>query len=399
MTNISRTRRDAVLKLVLPLSGLAVSAAALGQTTAPEESPYYIGATVGISHDSNVHRRPTGETADTIWTGGVIGGFNLRFGRQRVFADADAEVHRYNKVSGLDNKSYAVRGGLDWETIETLSGSLRYDARNNLNNFTAADGSTFLSDQQTQQFSANARYGLPSQVVFDLGYDHRTLEIASAGARNYSQDMVSAGLRWAVGGRLTLGAGVRATRGEQETQPVVDETKRRDIDLTATWVTGGFSTFNARVSATKETHSVGVNPDLSETTGALSWSYRPTGRLSFTASATRDTGKETTFSTTAGGEGGGALPVDNTRVGTTFAVDSQYELTGKISLNGNLRQRKGTLSNSQSEAVKGYGLGFTYLPARSLALRCSASRENRTVAGATAYEVTITGCTGEITLR
>lgn len=390
--------RGAALKLVASIGCLAATTSAFAQ--AQEESPYYIGISQGFTHDSNVNRsRPGAETSDVYSSTGVLGGVNLRFGRQRVFADAQAEVHRYNDVSGLNNKSYSVLGGLDWETIETLSGTLRYNARNNLNNFIAPDGSTFLSDQRTQQATASARYGLASNLSVDLGYEHRTLEIQSATGRDYTQDMVSTGLRWAVGGKLTLGAGVRVTRGEQDAVPTTDEIKRRDIDLTAIWNTGGFSTFNARLSATKETHSLGSNADLSETTGALSWSYRPTGRLSMTASATRDTGKETTFSTTAGGEGGDALPVDNTRLGTTFAVDAQYELTGKISLNGNVRQRKGTLSNSQSEAVKGYGLGLSYLPTRSLALRCSVSREDRTVASATAYEVTITGCTGEVTLR
>ncbi len=398
MKKIPSTRRDAVLKLALPLACMAPAAVFAQATPAPDESPYYIGATVGVAHDSNVNRSATGEIADTIWSYGVVGGFNLRFGRQRLFTDADAQVNRYQNVSGLNNKSYSVRGGLDWETVETLAGTLRYDARNSLNSFTTGTGSTFVSDQRTQRYSATARYGIASQLLFDLGYEHRILEVASAASRGFTEDMVSAGLRWAVGGKLTLGAGVRATQGEQETTPVVDETKRRDFDLTATYATGGFSTFNARLSATKETHSLGSAADVSETTGALSWIYRPTGKLSFTSSLIRDTGRETTFSTFGTTEGSEALPTDNTRLGTALSLDVQYALTGKISLSGNLRHRKGNLGTS-SEATKGYGLGLSYQPTRSLALRCSASQEERTVGGANAYQYTLTGCTGEITLR
>jgi hypothetical protein len=399
MNKIPRLHRGAALKLAATAGCLAASASAFAQAQAPEQSPYYIGGTLGAEHDSNVHRRATNVVADTIWTVGVVGGVNLNLGRQRLFADANAQVHRYQSVSELDNKSFAIRGGLDWETIETLSGSLRYDARDSLNSLTAPDGTTFLTDQRTQQFSATARYGVASRLTFDLGYEHRALEVKSASSRDFKQDTVSAGLRWAVGGKLTLGAGVRATQGEQETVPVADEIKRRDIDLTATWTTGGFSTFNARLSATKETHSLGSNADLSETTGALGWSYRPTGKLTINTTATRDTGRESTFSAAAGSEGGEALPVDSTRIGTAFALDATYELTGKISLNGNVRQRKGTLASSQDEVVKGYGLGLAYQPTRSLALRCGVSREERTVGGANAYEATLTGCTGELTLR
>ena len=397
MTKMPGTRRVAALKLSLPLACLAASGTAFAQARAQDESPYYIGVSQALTRDSNVRRVASNETADTIWTSGVVGGVNLHLGRQRLFADGDVQVHRYHRVSDLDNKSFAVRGGLDWETIETLTGTLRYDARDSLNAITAPDGSTILSDQRSQQFTASARYGLASQLSFDVGYDHRTLDVKSGGGRDFSQDTLSAGRRWAVGGKLTLGAGVRETRGEQEATPVTDDIRRRDIDLTATWATGGFSTFNARLSATKETHSLGTTADVSETTGSLGWSYRPTGRLSFSASATRDTGRETTF--TAASAGGEALPVDNARLGTALALEAQYELTGKISLNGNVRQRKGTLSTSQSEAVKAYGLGVSYQPTRSLALRCSASREERTVGGANAYEVALTGCTGTVTLR
>ena len=398
MNKIPRNHRGAALYVAASIGCLAVSATALAQTQEP--SPYYIGASLGYTHDSNVHRTAPGtEVADSYLSYGVLGGVNLRFGRQRVFADVDAQANRYQEVSGLNNKAYSVSTGLDWETIETFSGTLRYNTRNNLASFTTGSGPTVVSDQTTQQFAATARYGLPSQLTFDVGYDHRILEVAAGGARDFTQDTLSAGLRWAVGSKLTLGAGVRVGRGEQETTPV-DETKRRDFDLTATYATGGFSTFNARLSATKETHSLATSPDLSETTGSVSWSYRPTSKFNVNASATRDTGRESTFTPTAGGEGGASgLPADSARIGTTFALDAQYELTGKISLSGNVRQRKGTLGSSQSEALKVYGMGLSYLPTRSLALRCSVSREDRTLRGATAYEATITGCTGSVTFR
>ncbi|WOB07263.1 hypothetical protein [Piscinibacter gummiphilus] len=399
MNRTPRIDRGAIFRLAISIGCLAVVTPAGAQTTT-DASPYYIGASLGYTHDSNVNRtRPGSEVADSYLSYGVLGGVNLRFGRQRVFADVDAQVNRYQEISGLNNKSYAVTGGLDWETIETLSGTLRYIARNNLATFSTGAGGIFVSDQQSQQFAATARYGLPSQVTLDIGYDHRLLEVASASDRDFTQDTVSAGVRWAVGGKLTLGAGVRASRGEQQTVPV-DETRRRDIDLTATYATGSFSTFNARLSATKETHSLATATDISETTGALSWSYRPTGRFSFNLSATRDTGRESTFSTATAGDGStDGVAVDSTRLGTTFALDGQYELTGKISLNGNLRQRKGTLGSSGSETFRGYGVGFSYLPTRSVALRCSVGREDRSIGGTTAYEVTITGCTGELTFR
>lgn len=255
----------------------------------------------------------------------------------------------------------------------------------------------------TQQFSATARYGLASYLSLDGGYEHRKLTYKNPvlSNRNYSQDAVNTGLRW-IGSRLTLGIGVRATKGRtpefDDTPPFADELKRRDVDLFATWTPSGFSTLNARLSATKETHTLASNAELSETTGSLTWDYRATGKLSINANASRDTGTETTFIGTAP-DGTTALPVDNSRLTTSAALSARYELTGKTFITGSINQRKGTLGNASKDSVKGYALRLNYLPTRTVSLNCSVARETRSIAGATAYSATITGCGGELSLR
>lgn len=395
MSHRPHTCHHILLRWGISTCSLIASASAVAQVQ--EQSPYYIGISQGFTRDSNVLRRPSDEVGDTISSTGVLVGVNQRLGRQRLFADAHAQVNRYRNFTSLDNKSYSLLAGLDWETIETLSGTLRYNTRDSLTYTGLADGTTIASDQRTQQFTASANYGLASQVVLNLGYDHNSLILKSLPNRDSSQDTVSAGLRWAVGGKLTLGAGMRVTQGRQETIPVADETDRKDIDLSAIWAPGGASTFNARVSSTREKHSLASSAELSETTGAVSWSYRPTGKLSFNTSVSRDTGTETTFASTTGEAA--ALPVDNSRLSTSWALDTRYEFTGKISLNAGLRQRRGTLSGSQSESVKGYAFGVNYDPTRNISLNCNVGRESRTLSGANAYEVTIAGCTGELSLR
>jgi opacity protein-like surface antigen len=369
----------------------------MAQAQAQEQSPYYIGVSQGFTHDSNVFRTATNETGDTISSTGLLAGVNQRLGRQRLFADASGQVNRYRNATTLNNKSYSLVAGLDWETIETLSGTLRYNTRNSLTYFGAADGSTVTSDQITQQFTASARYGLASQLMLEVGYDHNRLKLRSLPNRDAEQNTVNAGLNWAVGGKLTVGLGVRATKGRQETVPVADETERKDVDLTAVWNTGGASIFNARVSSTREKHTLNTIPELSETTGAISWAYRPTGRLSITALVSRDTGTESTFATPV--EGATALPVDSSRISTSWSLDTRYELTGKSSLNAGVRQRTGTLTSTLTERIEGYTFGVSYAPTRSIGLTCSVARESRSVSGANAYESTITGCVGELTLR
>lgn len=389
--------------LALPL--LTTLALAAGSVGAQERSPYYIGLSQSFTHDDNVFRSATNQVSETISSTGVLAGFDQPIGRQRLYGDATAQVHRYRNLDHLDNKSYSLSAGLDWETIESLSGQLRYAARNSLADFGTLDGATVPSDQITQQMLANVRYGISSKLLFDAGYEHRRLDYRSAtyAEREFTQDSVNAGLRWGTTGLLTVGLAYRLTEGStpqaSPNPPFEDELERRDVDLTVVWTPTGFSTLNARISSTKETHTLRSTAEVSAVTGAISWNYRPTPKLNFTTSLVRDTGTETTFLTTPD-SGTTALPVDSSRLSTTAQLDVGYAMTSKISLSGDARHRKGTLaSGAGDEKVTGYGLGLSYAPTRSTSLGCNVMRENRDVSGATAYSATTSSCSAQITLR
>lgn len=381
---------------------LALAAGAVG---AQERSPYYIGLSQAFTHDNNVFRSATDPVSETISSTGVLAGFDQPIGRQRFYGDATAQVNRYRNLDRLDNKSYAVTAGLDWETVEFLSGQLRYSTRNSLADFGTLDGASEASDQITQQFLATARYGINSKLLFDTGYEHRRLDYRSPtyAEREYTQDAVNAGLRWGTTGLLTVGLAYRFTKGStpqaSPTPPFEDELERRDIDLTVVWTPTGFSTLNARISSTKETHTLSTSAELSGVTGSLSWNYRPTPKLNFTTSLVRDTGSETTFLATPD-TGTAALPVDRSRLSTMAQLDIGYAMTSKISLNADARYRKGTLAGGAGDdKLTGYGLGLSYAPTRSTSLGCNVMRESRDVSGASAYSATTSSCSAQITLR
>jgi hypothetical protein len=169
-------------RVTLPL--LTLLALASSHALAQERSPYYIGASQTFTRDSNVYRTATNEVSETISSTGVVLGFDQPFGRQRFYGDASAQINRYSNADALNNKSYAALAGLDWETVEFLSGTLRYSARNSLADFGTLEGSTAASDQITQQFSATARYGITSKFAVDAGYEHRRLDYQSDVYRN-----------------------------------------------------------------------------------------------------------------------------------------------------------------------------------------------------------------------
>ncbi len=393
------------IKLALLASGLALTAAT---AFAQERSPYYIGASQAFTRDSNLYRTPTNEISDTVSSTGILAGLDQPIGRQRLYGDVSAQVNRYNREGRLNNNSYALTAGLDWETVGFLSGTLRYNIQRGLADFASLEGSVTPSEQTTKQLTATVRYGLTSRVSLDAGYEARRLDYASAAFadRNLEQDTVSAGIRWGgSGSALVLGLGVRAGEGRSPqfspVPPYEDEFKRRDVDLLVTWTPSPFSTVNGRLSATKETHSIGSAADVSGLTGSLSWDYRPTAKLGLIATIGRETGTESIFTSTSS-DSTGLQRADRSRINNTAQLEARYAATSKISLSADTRWRDGRLASGGDETVTGYGIGIRYEPTRSIILGCNAGVEKRDAqAGAidNSYSATTTHCSAQILLR
>jgi hypothetical protein len=375
-----------------------------GTETASERSHTYIGVSQAFSHDSNVYRTSTNESKETISVTGVLAGIDQPIGRQRIYGDVAAQINRYQNNDVLNNKSYAINAGLDWQTIEFLSGTLHYSTRNSLADFGELNGSTAASDQITQQFLANVRLGLTSKLSFDTSYEYRDFKYKNDlyADRNYNQHTVGGGFHWGRADQLVFGLGYRATKSRtpefQDTPPFEDELDRRDIDFTTTWAPTGFSSISARISSTKETHSLDSVGERSGWTGAFSWDYKPTAKLGFVAAIVRDSGAEATFIGMAP-DGTKPLRVDQSTLSTTSQLRASYAMTSKISLNGDVHYRKGKLAGGTQETVGAYMLGITYEPLRSVLLGCNVDYENRDTSAATAYTVTVGTCSAQFTLK
>jgi len=113
----------------------ATGVAEIGMAFA-QDDPYYIGASQVFTWESNVFRVAEGqpESKDTYSTTALLAGVNQPFGR------------------GVDV-------GLDWETIESLSGRLGYMTKEVLARYGADQGPpiTTLNLERSQEFTARAQ--------------------------------------------------------------------------------------------------------------------------------------------------------------------------------------------------------------------------------------------------
>jgi len=144
---------------------------------AADPNPYYIGISEALTHDSNVYRIPNG-AADSYSSTSLFGGFDQPISRQRVFGRGSVTLNRYREQDLLDNTGYNFYGGVDWETVENLSGNLYASYNHSLAAPVAAAG---VPVQQSQNIadvasvSARARWGGPSLFTLQGSLDYASV--------------------------------------------------------------------------------------------------------------------------------------------------------------------------------------------------------------------------------
>ena len=198
------------------LQSLRVGIAALGAMTASwamaQENPYYLGAALGMTHESNLFRVATGqpETSDTFTTTSLLAGVNQPFGRQRFYADAAMRHNRYRDNDQLNNTGYGLSVGLDWETIERLSGKINYLRNRALARAGADQGPalTTKNEETGQEFGASLRYGLASLLSLEAALKHRQLDYSAVEFNSLAlkEDSLELGVQRSLSGLLGTAA-------------------------------------------------------------------------------------------------------------------------------------------------------------------------------------------------
>jgi hypothetical protein len=405
---------QAVWKPLALAAGLAVGSSAFAQA-----SPWYIGVSQNFTHHSNVYKSGTGaDVSDTVSSTGVLGGLNLELGRQRLYADFTANSNKYQDQEQQDNNSYSLSTGLDWQTIEHLSGSVRLIGRRNLGDYGVATlpaygVTTPVRNVETiRQASISARYGFVSHLGLHGGVDDRSVKYSFTDERDTTSRAAYLGLRWGTPGSvLTLGVTGRVTKGESPRyraliDPLIpalgfgpvepDESDRKDLDFSAIWTPSALSTITGRLSVTREDHTATTRSDFSGVTGELEWAYRPSDKLALTALLMRDTGDQTSFARLL--PNAPPSPVDQNRINTVFGLEAEYALTAKIKLNGSVRHTRGEVEGiggrTFDTTANQFALGAQYQVLRTVSLNCNVSRESRR-----GYSANVAGCGAQFVLR
>jgi hypothetical protein len=393
-------------------------------------TPWYIGASQGFTHESNVYRVPAGP-GDTYSSTNVFGGFDQRISRQRVFGTASVGLNRYFDQKQLNNTSYDLGLGLDWETAGNLSGDLDFGLRQRLAAPAASAGvpATTKNLGKTQTVDGLARWGGSSLLTLEgaahySSLDYSAPEYISAESSGTSGSLT---LYYRSGGPLRLGIGARVDR-TRTPNALFDamagtyeaNTERgRNLDFLADYDLTGQLTANLRLSYTRQTNSLADAADFSGLTGRLAMSWRATGKLSFNGYASRDSGFDSAFGSVPVVQLGapeGTPPVtrlfENNRItyagdlGATYAATAKIDVTAgghytRAHLVSTSSGTGGTATDDTTDVLKSVYLAANYNILRNWSASCRLARELRSVSGGVtySYDSNSIGCSTKLTYR
>lgn len=402
-------------------SGRGIGVLAIGATLcinswAEDPNPYYAGVSLGYNHDSNIFRVPNA-IGDNYISTGLLGGFDQPIGRQRIYANGTLRKNRFNKLSELDNTSYSLTAGLDWSTIEKISGGLVLSTNQGLASYSTGTNALPVqvrNVEKSKELVARVQYGLASRLSLTGSATHRELEYSALAYQpnNYEMNIGSAGVKYRPSAALTAGVALRVSRGHYTKQFNINgepaSLERDDVDWTVTWAPTGESTIDARLSTGRRSGDAISQQDFSGVTGAVSWLFQPTGKLNFKTSLVRDTGIETNFLNVAQGQSVGTG--DNNRLTTAIGLTANYSATAKIlaTANANYSHRSltftpqaGQASIEGTDSTKSFSIGANYKPTRNSLVNCAVGRQSRSTSSVLSFEYSANtaSCSAQLTVQ
>jgi hypothetical protein len=315
-----------------------------------ETSPWYVAASQSYTYDSNLLRLGSGQATpdgysrnDDVLSTALLAGLDQPIGRQRLFGNLTVRQNRYSGNPRFNNTSYNATLGLDWSTIERVSGSVSASANRALQSFSTDLFSTErLNNQESSEtLNGNIAVGVVTEYSLVASGGHRrvTNSLPDPGirSRDFYQDNAEVGLRWAPTSTASFGLALGTTRGRYPKfttagtgEYQADRFKRNDVVLTATLKPSGASTVDIRLANGRTRYDLNQQRDFSGLTGSVVWGWQATGKLRVSTQLSRDTGQDSYLTRTI--QTNQPTTADYSRLTNQLRVQVNHDLTAKFGL-------------------------------------------------------------------
>jgi len=351
-----------------------------------ESNPYYFGGLLAYNQISNVFRQATGPNSDRLATTSLLAGLDEKLGRQRLFVDTSLQSNRYRSNTALNNQGYSLKAGLEWATLERLSGVVDVNASNALADYNV--GSNLIpifkrNIERNRQYHGLFRLGLVTRYSLEANLMRRERNFSAAEYAQFEsrQDSASLGLSYKPSATVALGLAARHIAGVFPNYPLLfagilvgsaeDKFQRDDIDLTAEFAASGASKVAARLSRGKSSHSLSYERNFSGITGVINWTWQPSAKFNLSTQLSHDTGQETLV---AG--------LNQNRIVSALQTTANYDLTGKVMLNAGATISRGdytypNINSSNFDNITSVNLGARWAYSRGLTFGCQGKHSSR----------------------
>jgi len=293
--------------------------------------------------------------------------------------------------------------------VERLSGDVVLYDRDVLDRYDLTSGQSAQTEKDMLRVTGGAlraRLGLVTLWSLDGGYsfEYARHSLAINNNRDVRQGAFNVGVRLSPSDLWSVRLGVRRTDGKYPNfvqtvldanglpipnpdGPTEDKFTRDDLDLSINWKPTGNSKFDARLSSTREDHSIQGQRDSRYFTGLIGYDWILSGKTRLRMQAARDTGAGRSDS-----DLGLITESSDTQVRNSLALRASWDATAKITVNAgvNYSRRKlddaftqngSTTVNTARDRTIITNLSASYQAMRSLKLGCRLTHEDRNVEG------------------
>lgn len=365
-------------------------------------------AGVGLRHDSNVFRAPSGvevrapdgstSRGDTITTVNAGATVIVPVSRQQFLFSADLSQNRYDKHSSLNFDGEDLRGLWRWELGQWLNGEMGASRSKYLANFATTVGRNANVRTSDLQFF-NLNYPFHANWRANFGATEGQQRNSDPGNRLSDNDTSTRtyGLQYVTGAGNYVG--VQGTNLETRYKnlftvrgaPFNNNFDQNSVSAVVGYSPSAITRFQGSLGRTRRDPQQPGQPETSGTTGSLVFNWRPTGKSGVTVDYSRDFGPAIdviTASSTA----------------RTFTIAPTWAVTNRVTLLGTLRRQQREFvdptglvagGSSRRDTINAYGLVAVYTPPIDhVVMNFSAQREQRhsNIAGQD-YEVNILSAT------
>ena len=403
-------------------------------TVSAQVSPWSVGGSLLVSHDANLLRLADtqdpglGESrSDTVLSTALVGSLNQNIGRQRVFGNLTLRDNRFERNAKYNNQSYNGALGLDWSTINRISGNLSLSTARNLSTFNA-EGVGLLPEKNletTQAVNATVSVGLVTEYSLEFSAGRRqvrnSVQDESVLSRDVDLDTLSLGLAWRPSSAFSLSGALRnvsalfPTFRATSTGYESDRFKQQQLDLVATLAPSGASALDLRLTFGDTRYLSNEERNFSSINGSLGWLWQATGKLRLTTRLARDKGQDNYPSSVPFFAGRIPVTLSDSRVITTVRVQADFEASAKLAFSTSLQHAQRTLdrdtlavastaslgTSSGKDGTTLFTFGGRWAPVRNTLIGCDASSEKRRASGSLTSNLNgaTFGCYGQITLQ